>query len=72
MKTAFMFLQCKAAADSLLLVLTPPWTCVSVPAVIVDLLDIHHGSATGQSVVCITRGQPTPLVEWFVCKNIKR
>ncbi|CAG10972.1 unnamed protein product [Tetraodon nigroviridis] len=44
---------------------------VAVPAVIVDLLDIHHGSATGQSVVCITRGQPTPLVEWFVCKNIK-
>uniref|UniRef100_A0A674MIP8 Platelet-derived growth factor receptor alpha n=1 Tax=Takifugu rubripes TaxID=31033 RepID=A0A674MIP8_TAKRU len=39
--------------------------------VIVDLMDIHHGSATGQSVVCITRGQPTPLVEWFVCKNIK-
>lgn len=45
---------------------------VAVPAVIVDLLDIHHGSATGQSVVCITRGQPTPLVEWLVCKNIKR
>uniref|UniRef100_A0A674MP28 Platelet-derived growth factor receptor alpha n=1 Tax=Takifugu rubripes TaxID=31033 RepID=A0A674MP28_TAKRU len=44
---------------------------VTVPAVIVDLMDIHHGSATGQSVVCITRGQPTPLVEWFVCKNIK-
>nr|AAN87556.1 PDGFRalpha isoform 2 [Takifugu rubripes] len=44
---------------------------VKVPAVIVDLMDIHHGSATGQSVVCITRGQPTPLVEWFVCKNIK-
>ncbi|TWW57585.1 Platelet-derived growth factor receptor alpha [Takifugu flavidus] len=42
-----------------------------MPAVIVDLMDIHHGSATGQSVVCITRGQPTPLVEWFVCKNIK-
>uniref|UniRef100_A0AAQ6ACQ8 Platelet-derived growth factor receptor alpha n=1 Tax=Amphiprion ocellaris TaxID=80972 RepID=A0AAQ6ACQ8_AMPOC len=45
--------------------------CVTVPAVIVDLMDIHHGSATGQSVVCITRGQPTPVVEWFVCKNIK-
>uniref|UniRef100_A0A3Q1ALK0 Platelet-derived growth factor receptor alpha n=1 Tax=Amphiprion ocellaris TaxID=80972 RepID=A0A3Q1ALK0_AMPOC len=44
---------------------------VKVPAVIVDLMDIHHGSATGQSVVCITRGQPTPVVEWFVCKNIK-
>uniref|UniRef100_A0A673AB97 Platelet-derived growth factor receptor alpha n=1 Tax=Sphaeramia orbicularis TaxID=375764 RepID=A0A673AB97_9TELE len=44
---------------------------VKVPAVIVDLMDIHHGSATGQSVVCIVRGQPTPEVEWFVCKNIK-
>lgn len=44
---------------------------VKVPAVIVDLMDIHHGSATGQSVVCITRGQPTPVVEWFVCKKIK-
>lgn len=44
---------------------------VKVPAVIVDLMDLHHGSATGQSVVCITRGQPTPVVEWFVCKNIK-
>nr|XP_046248139.1 platelet-derived growth factor receptor alpha [Scatophagus argus] len=44
---------------------------VKVPAVIVDLIDIHHGSATGQSVVCISRGQPTPVVEWFICKNIK-
>ncbi|XP_060884998.1 platelet-derived growth factor receptor alpha [Labrus mixtus] len=44
---------------------------VKVPAVIVDLMDIHHGSASGQSVVCITRGQPTPVVEWFICKNIK-
>ncbi|XP_031167585.1 platelet-derived growth factor receptor alpha [Sander lucioperca] len=44
---------------------------VKVPAVIVDLMDIHHGSATGQSVVCITRGQPTPVVEWFICKDIK-
>ncbi|XP_029005049.1 platelet-derived growth factor receptor alpha isoform X3 [Betta splendens] len=44
---------------------------VKVPAAIVDMMDIHHGSAAGQSVVCITRGQPTPVVEWFVCKNIK-
>ncbi|KAG7513222.1 hypothetical protein JOB18_002009 [Solea senegalensis] len=44
---------------------------VKVPAVIVELMDIHHGSATGQSAVCVTRGQPTPVVEWFVCKNIK-
>uniref|UniRef100_A0AAX7W5X8 receptor protein-tyrosine kinase n=1 Tax=Astatotilapia calliptera TaxID=8154 RepID=A0AAX7W5X8_ASTCA len=46
--------------------------CVTVPAVIVDLMDVHHGSPQGQSVVCITRGQPTPTVEWFVCKNIKQ
>ncbi|XP_004084821.1 platelet-derived growth factor receptor alpha [Oryzias latipes] len=44
---------------------------VKVPAVIVDLMDIHHGSAIGQSVVCITRGRPTPAVEWFICKSIK-
>ncbi|XP_072294210.1 platelet-derived growth factor receptor alpha isoform X2 [Eucyclogobius newberryi] len=44
---------------------------VKVPAVIVDLMDIHHGSASGQAVVCIARGQPTPEIEWFVCKNIK-
>ncbi|XP_030228589.1 platelet-derived growth factor receptor alpha isoform X2 [Gadus morhua] len=44
---------------------------VKVPAVIVELMDIHHGSATGQSVVCIAGGRPTPEVEWFVCKNIK-
>ena len=45
---------------------------VTVPAVILELMDIHHGSAKGQAVVCITRGQPTPVVEWFVCKNIKQ
>ncbi|XP_016886800.1 platelet-derived growth factor receptor alpha isoform X3 [Cynoglossus semilaevis] len=45
---------------------------VKVPAVIMELVDIHHGSATGQSVVCISRGQPTPVVEWFICKNIKQ
>ncbi|KAJ3600139.1 hypothetical protein NHX12_034089 [Muraenolepis orangiensis] len=44
---------------------------VEVPAVIVELMDLHHGSAAGQSVVCIAGGQPTPEVEWFVCKNIK-
>ncbi|XP_023860711.1 platelet-derived growth factor receptor alpha-like [Salvelinus sp. IW2-2015] len=44
---------------------------VKVPAVIVDLKDLHHGSATGQSVVCIAGGMPTPEVEWFICKNIK-
>uniref|UniRef100_A0A673XGP0 Platelet-derived growth factor receptor alpha n=1 Tax=Salmo trutta TaxID=8032 RepID=A0A673XGP0_SALTR len=44
---------------------------VKVPAVIVDLMDLHHGSASGQSVVCIAGGMPTPEVEWFICKNIK-
>uniref|UniRef100_A0A673XP56 Platelet-derived growth factor receptor alpha n=1 Tax=Salmo trutta TaxID=8032 RepID=A0A673XP56_SALTR len=39
--------------------------------VIVDLMDLHHGSASGQSVVCIAGGMPTPEVEWFICKNIK-
>ncbi|CAB1324126.1 unnamed protein product [Coregonus sp. 'balchen'] len=44
---------------------------VKVPAVIVDLMDVHHGSDSGQSVVCIAGGMPTPEVEWFICKNIK-
>ncbi|XP_028658062.1 platelet-derived growth factor receptor alpha [Erpetoichthys calabaricus] len=44
---------------------------VKVPAVIVELMDLHHGSASGQSVVCIAGGLPTPDVEWFICKNIK-
>ncbi|KAI5090427.1 platelet-derived growth factor receptor alpha [Silurus meridionalis] len=44
---------------------------VKVPAAIVDLLDLHHGSETGQAVVCIAKGSPVPEVEWHVCKNIK-
>ncbi|KAM6963198.1 platelet-derived growth factor receptor alpha [Aplochiton taeniatus] len=44
---------------------------VKVPAVIVDLMDLHHGSATGQAVVCIAGGEPTPEVDWFICRNIK-
>ncbi|XP_072568564.1 platelet-derived growth factor receptor alpha [Paramormyrops kingsleyae] len=44
---------------------------VKVPPKIVQLMDLHHSSATGQSVVCIAGGQPVPEVEWFVCKNIK-
>ncbi|XP_030627008.1 platelet-derived growth factor receptor alpha [Chanos chanos] len=44
---------------------------VKVPADIVNLMDIHHGSALGQSVVCTVRGQPIPEVEWYICKNIK-
>lgn len=45
------------------------WTVV--PAVIVDLLDLHHGSESGQAVVCIAGGSPVPEVDWYICKNIK-
>ncbi|KAJ7986489.1 hypothetical protein DPEC_G00340410 [Dallia pectoralis] len=45
---------------------------VKVPAVIVNLRDLHQGSASGQSVVCIAGGMPTPQVDWFICKNIKQ
>uniref|UniRef100_A0AAY4DVT0 receptor protein-tyrosine kinase n=1 Tax=Denticeps clupeoides TaxID=299321 RepID=A0AAY4DVT0_9TELE len=44
---------------------------VKVPAAIVDLMDLHHGSAAGQAVVCIAAGHPVPEVDWFVCKNLK-
>ncbi|KAL2089879.1 hypothetical protein ACEWY4_014567 [Coilia grayii] len=44
---------------------------VKVPAVIVEMTDLHHGSATGQSVVCIAEGEPLPDVDWYICKNIK-
>lgn len=46
--------------------------CTVVPAVIVDLLDLHHGSETGQAVVCVAGGSPVPEVEWYICKNIKQ
>ncbi|KAJ8277105.1 hypothetical protein GJAV_G00071530 [Gymnothorax javanicus] len=45
---------------------------VKVPVAIVDLVDLHHGSASGQSVVCISKGLPTPEVEWYTCSNIKQ
>ncbi|KAJ8397518.1 hypothetical protein AAFF_G00437940 [Aldrovandia affinis] len=45
---------------------------VKVPVTIVDLIEKHHGSTLGQSVVCISRGLPTPEVEWFICSNIKQ
>ncbi|KAJ8368411.1 hypothetical protein SKAU_G00084390 [Synaphobranchus kaupii] len=45
---------------------------VKVPVAIVDLKDLHHGSASGQSVVCISRGLPIPEIEWFICSNIKQ
>uniref|UniRef100_A0A4W4GYS8 Platelet-derived growth factor receptor alpha n=1 Tax=Electrophorus electricus TaxID=8005 RepID=A0A4W4GYS8_ELEEL len=44
---------------------------VKVPPAIVDLMDLHHGSATGQAVVCIAGGSPIPEVEWYICTNIK-
>ncbi|XP_057209767.1 platelet-derived growth factor receptor alpha isoform X2 [Triplophysa rosa] len=44
---------------------------VKVPPVILDLMDIHHGSASGQGVVCTARGSPVPEVDWLICKNIK-
>uniref|UniRef100_A0A673M7M5 Platelet-derived growth factor receptor alpha n=1 Tax=Sinocyclocheilus rhinocerous TaxID=307959 RepID=A0A673M7M5_9TELE len=44
---------------------------LTVPPVIVDLMDIHHGSAAGQEVMCTAGGSPTPDVEWYICKNIK-
>uniref|UniRef100_A0A8C1IHG4 Platelet-derived growth factor receptor alpha n=1 Tax=Cyprinus carpio TaxID=7962 RepID=A0A8C1IHG4_CYPCA len=44
---------------------------LTVPPVIVDLMDIHHGSAAGQEVVCAASGSPTPDVDWYICKNIK-
>lgn len=46
--------------------------CIIVPAVIVDLLDLHHGSEKGQAVVCVAGGSPVPEVEWYICKNIKQ
>ncbi|XP_022520156.2 platelet-derived growth factor receptor alpha [Astyanax mexicanus] len=44
---------------------------VKVPAVIVDMMDLHHGSAAGQAAVCIAGGSPVPEVEWYICNNIK-
>uniref|UniRef100_A0A8C2D9S9 Platelet-derived growth factor receptor alpha n=1 Tax=Cyprinus carpio TaxID=7962 RepID=A0A8C2D9S9_CYPCA len=44
---------------------------VKVPPVIVDLMDIHHGSAAGQEVVCTAGGSPAPDVDFYICKNIK-
>uniref|UniRef100_A0A8C2DAG6 Platelet-derived growth factor receptor alpha n=1 Tax=Cyprinus carpio TaxID=7962 RepID=A0A8C2DAG6_CYPCA len=44
---------------------------LTVPPVIVDLMDIHHGSAAGQEVVCTAGGSPAPDVDFYICKNIK-
>ncbi|KTG31325.1 hypothetical protein cypCar_00002448, partial [Cyprinus carpio] len=34
-------------------------------------MDIHHGSAAGQEVVCTAGGSPAPDVDFYICKNIK-
>ncbi|XP_062858175.1 platelet-derived growth factor receptor alpha isoform X2 [Trichomycterus rosablanca] len=44
---------------------------VKVPAMIMDLMDLHLGSEAGQAVVCVAGGAPVPEVEWYICKNIK-
>lgn len=54
------------------LMLTCLFVRVVVPAVIVDMMDLHHGSAAGQAVVCIAGGSPVPDVEWYICKDIKQ
>lgn len=46
--------------------------CSAVPAVIIEMTDLHHGSAAGQSVVCIAEGEPLPDVDWYICRNIKQ
>uniref|UniRef100_H3AL18 receptor protein-tyrosine kinase n=1 Tax=Latimeria chalumnae TaxID=7897 RepID=H3AL18_LATCH len=44
---------------------------VKVPSLILDLnLENHHGSESGQSVLCKTGGVPMPDVEWTICKDI--
>ncbi|XP_043917366.1 platelet-derived growth factor receptor alpha [Protopterus annectens] len=45
---------------------------VKVPASILDLVDHHHGSTGGQSVLCVADGDPLPEVEWLTCKDIKK
>ncbi|XP_069057276.1 platelet-derived growth factor receptor alpha isoform X2 [Pleurodeles waltl] len=45
---------------------------IKVPAVVLDLVDDNHGSSGEQTVECVTRGNPAPVVEWFICKDIKK
>ncbi|KAG9330015.1 hypothetical protein JZ751_027623 [Albula glossodonta] len=45
---------------------------VKVPVEIVNLMELHHGSSSGESVVCISRGRPIPEVEWYTCSSIKQ
>uniref|UniRef100_A0A8C9EIZ9 receptor protein-tyrosine kinase n=1 Tax=Pavo cristatus TaxID=9049 RepID=A0A8C9EIZ9_PAVCR len=45
---------------------------IQVPALILDLVDDHQGSAGRQTVRCLAEGTPLPDVEWLVCKDIKK
>ncbi|XP_030047251.1 platelet-derived growth factor receptor alpha [Microcaecilia unicolor] len=43
---------------------------IKVPALILDLVDDHHGSSGEQTVECLAKGMPVPALEWMVCKGI--
>ncbi|XP_029443423.1 platelet-derived growth factor receptor alpha [Rhinatrema bivittatum] len=45
---------------------------IKVPALILNLVDDHHGSTGGQTVECLAKGMPVPMVEWMVCKGITK
>ncbi|GCB61041.1 hypothetical protein scyTo_0014272 [Scyliorhinus torazame] len=45
---------------------------VKVPAKIINLVDVHHGSASGQIVSCLADGTPSPEVEWLICTDLKK
>ncbi|XP_072108801.1 platelet-derived growth factor receptor alpha [Mobula birostris] len=45
---------------------------VKVPAKIINLVDLHHGSANGQIVSCSADGTPSPEVEWLICTDLKK
>ncbi|XP_067843506.1 platelet-derived growth factor receptor alpha [Heptranchias perlo] len=45
---------------------------VKVPAKIINLVDLHHGSASGQIVSCSADGTPSPEVEWLICTDLKK
>ncbi|XP_043546762.1 platelet-derived growth factor receptor alpha [Chiloscyllium plagiosum] len=45
---------------------------VKVPAKIINLVDVHHGSASGQIVSCSADGTPSPEVEWLICTDLKK
>ncbi|XP_069487749.1 platelet-derived growth factor receptor alpha [Ambystoma mexicanum] len=45
---------------------------IKVKAAILDLADEHHGSSGRQTVECLTKGNPAPVVEWLVCRDIKK